>query len=408
MTLNPFLLMAALFVALAALAAVETALISLGLAPAFSGIRWLRVHLLTLGILAETVFGLTPLLVSRRAGCRAPAIRWDIWLTLNAGLLTLLVAIPPINGPLIVGGGALIFAAAVLLINQLRALAPPSDGTDPAGRPFYLLGLGFLLVGIVIGSGLWNGWAEPLRIAVPLEAHIHANVFGFLGLTVAGLLLDLVPTFTGRQPLRPRPTAKLAAIMGSGGLLLVLAPWTGLMPLNVVGILLYLTSTVWLLVTVARPLLGDRHAWTPGVLHLTTGYFWFLAPLFVAPMVLSGIAGETAATIEQTAPQALIFGWAAQVGYALVPGLLGWLLHPGGQPRLGGSWVSLGAAHLGGVAIWASILIAPLQATLYALAYGFWSVALLVTLRQAWSTVTLDERQAQDEDETAVPVRTAV
>lgn len=36
-------------------------------------------------------------------------MRWDIWLTLNAGLLTLLVGIPLVNGALILAGGPLIF-----------------------------------------------------------------------------------------------------------------------------------------------------------------------------------------------------------------------------------------------------------------------------------------------------------
>ena len=48
-----------------------------------------------------------------------PKIRWDIWLTLNLGLLILLVGIPPINAVFITAGGTLIFIAVTLLIVQL-------------------------------------------------------------------------------------------------------------------------------------------------------------------------------------------------------------------------------------------------------------------------------------------------
>ncbi|MFN8521994.1 MAG: hypothetical protein U0821_02695 [Chloroflexota bacterium] len=390
---NPFLLMSVLFMLLAALAAVDTAATSLGLTTAFNGLRWIRVHLITLGILAETVFGLAPMMIAVRSGLPRPGARWDIWLALNGGLVMLFVGIPLVNGVLIAVGGALILGATVLLLGQIRAIGIcPTAG----GRVLYLLGLTFLLVGVTIGTGLWIGWAEPLRIAVPLETHIHANVFGFLAMTMAGLLIDIVPVFTGRRSPESLRVGPMAWLMGCGATLLVIAPWTGIMQLNLVGILLHLSGTIWVLLTVVTMVRGAADGWTAGSLHLVTGYVWFLAPLFVAPLVITGVVGEGAEAIEQSAPQALIFGWAAQISYALGPGLLRWLLLPGEKPRLGGSYVTLIAAHLGGVSIWASILTAPLRAPLYALAYTFWGIALLMILAEAWGILARAGREGRE------------
>src|SRR5512143_2114407 len=121
----PYLLMAALFAGLAALFAADAWLVSWGLMPFFNGLRWLRVHFITLGMLSETLFGFLPILASIRARRPLPALRWDIWLALNAGLLTLLVGIPLVNTALILAGGTLVFLAATLLWMQLRAIGAP-------------------------------------------------------------------------------------------------------------------------------------------------------------------------------------------------------------------------------------------------------------------------------------------
>lgn len=173
--MQPYLLMAVLYLSLGVLAALDASLSSLGIITWFNGLRWLRVHVITLGVMTEAVFGLLPYLVASRAGRPRPAIRWDVWLALNAGLLTLLVGIPLVNGALILAGGTLIFIAALLLIPQLASLRPTSprtpsttDADKPSGRHFYIAGLSYLLLGIIIGSGLWLGWGQALRMWNPI------------------------------------------------------------------------------------------------------------------------------------------------------------------------------------------------------------------------------------------------
>src|SRR5512133_2023417 len=164
--MNPFLITSVVFLLFAGLAALDSALTSFQILPWFNGLRWLRVHLITLGALTEALFGILPVLAAAKyAEAKHARPRWDIWLALTLGLLVLLVGIPLMRYAWIVAGGTLIFAAALLLINSLRGLAPAvSAPGKPAGsgRMFYLAGLAYLLFGIILGSGLWFGWGQAM------------------------------------------------------------------------------------------------------------------------------------------------------------------------------------------------------------------------------------------------------
>lgn len=384
--MSPYFLMAILYLSLAVLAALDASLTSLNLLPWFNGLRWLRVHFITLGALTEVTFGVLPGLVAARAGRPRPSIRWDIWLALNAGLLTLLVGIPLVNSALILGGGTLVFIAAALLLIQLNSLRPERDEPKP-GRKFYLAGLSYLLLGIIVGTGLWLGWGEVLRIAIPIEVHIHANNWGFMSLVFAGLLIDLYPHFAQRPLAWPRSIRPIFWLMTLGALGLVLGPWLKSNWFSVPGLILHLSATIWLLLNVIKPLWGDWQAWTPGMWHLVTAYFWILAPVLVAPLIILGVPGFPGAGIEQNAPQALIYGWVLQFGYALLPYLFARFLLPDQPAKLGGNWFSLITVHLGGVFLWASIFITAYQAPLHGIAYVLWTLSALPIVAELWRIV---------------------
>ncbi|MCC6383360.1 MAG: hypothetical protein IT304_12710, partial [Dehalococcoidia bacterium] len=171
--LNPYFVTALFYLLLAVLAALDSAATSFSILPWFNGLRWLRVHFITLGIVTETIFGVLPILTARRFSRPTPPVRWDIWATLNVGLLVLVAGIPIVNGVLIFSGGTLVFSAVTLLAVHLAQLR--GGQTAGAGLKFYLMGLAYFLLGIIVGTGLWIGWSEPLRIRVPIEVHIHAN-----------------------------------------------------------------------------------------------------------------------------------------------------------------------------------------------------------------------------------------
>ena len=400
---NPYFLVTFLYVMLAVLGALDASLINFEFLPFFAGFRWMRIHFITLGALTEIIFGILPILVAARNGLPRPKIRWDIWLTLNLGLLILLLGIPMINGVLITTGGTLIFSAAVLLMIQLGKLNNSRTETQPSvGRKFYIVGLAYLLLGILVGTGLWQGWSVWLQIKVPLEVHIHANNWGFMSLVFAGLLVDLYPGFTGRSLAWPRSVTPIFWMMTLGALGLVLGPWFQSNLFSVPGLILHLSATIWLLLNVIKPLVGDRKMWTPGMLHLITSYVWILAPVLVAPLIILGVPGFPGAGIEQNAPQALIYGWVLQFGYAIIPLLFRRVFQPESPQRLGGNWFSLIAVHMGGIFLWVGIFLNESQAILHGVAYGLWFASMLPIAYELWGIVRDGISRLQDQESSRV------
>lgn len=401
---NPYFLMTFLYVALAVLGALDASLVNFQLLPTFAGLRWMRVHLITLGAMTEIAFGILPIIAAARFNLPRPKVRWDIWLTLNLGLLVLLFGIPMINGVMITLGGLLIFTAGVLLIIQLSQMRAASTETQPsAGRRFYIVGLLYLLLGVTVGAGLWQGWGTWLQIKVPLEVHIHANNWGFMSLVFAGLLVDLYPGFAGR-PLRwQRSITPIFWMMTFGALGLVLGPWLQSNLFSVPGLILHLTATIWLLLNVIKPLTQDRRLWSAGILHLVTSYVWILAPVLIAPLIILQVPGFPGAGIEQNAPQALIYGWVLQFGYAIIPLLFRRIFTPDSPPKLGGNWFSLISVHLGGVLLWMGIFLHDSQPMLHGAAYALWFASMLPIAYEVWQIVHSGFHHAEERLASAVP-----
>jgi hypothetical protein len=153
----------------------------------------------------------------------------------------------------------------------------------------------------------------------------------------------------------------------------------------------------WLLANVIKPLLGSRQLWTPGVLHLITAYAWILAPVLIAPLIILEVPGFPGAGIEQSAPQALIYGWVLQFGYALIPYLFRRVLLGDPASRLGGNWFSLLTVHAGGILLWAGIFVPNQQGMLHGIAYGLWFASLLPITYEIWRIVQGGVRRTEDQ-----------
>lgn len=369
----PYLFTTLLYVMLALLAAADASLVSLKLVDVFASLRWLRVHFITLGIITQVVFGVLPGLVAGLANKPRPPMKWSIWLALNAGLVALVAGFFGVNQPIILGGGTLIFLAAILLLGQLWQLR---GNHIHASLKFYLTGLLYLLVGIIIGTGLWLNWSPVLYIQVPLEAHIHANSWGFMSLVFAGLLVDFIPLITG-QPLGSGKTLSLifwGMTLGAFGL--VLGPWLGgSLPPTVAGLVLHLAATIGLLVLLIRRLHIGGRLTSAGGWHMVASYLWILAPVLVAPLILLGVL--EGGPIEATAPQALIYGWVLQFGIALIPFIARRLFLKEENPSLGGCWGSFAGVTLGSILVWASIFFLPARGVLYGLGFALYALALI-------------------------------
>ncbi len=374
----PYLLTTLLFTFVALLAAADASLVSVNLISAFPALRWVRVHFVTLGILSQVIFGLLPLLVASLSKKPRSAMRWDIWMTLNVGLVALVSGFSGMNHPMIFTGGTFIFISATLLLIQLWNVR---GGDAPESLKFYITGIFYLLVGIIIGTGLFLNWSTALYIKVPLEAHIHANSWGFMSLVFAGLLVDFVPMITGR----PLSTTKNVSLiywgMTLGAFGLVLGPWLGgSMPPTVSGLILHLSSTIWMVVLMIKAFKQSAKLNSAGAWHLISSYIWIIAPIGMAPFIMLGVV--EGAPIEQTAPQALIYGWVLQFGIALIPYIARRFFLKDENPQLGGSWISLASATAGSLFVWASIFIVPARGVLYGIGFALFAIALIHPLKE--------------------------
>ena len=374
----PYLLTTLIFTFVALLSAADASLVSINLVSAFPALRWVRVHFITLGILSQVIFGFLPLLVASLSKKPRPSMRWDIWLTLNVGFVTLVAGFGGMNHPMIFAGGTLIFISATLLLIQLWNVR---GGDAPESLKFYITGMFYLLVGIIIGTGLYLNWSAALYIKVPLEAHIHANSWGFMSLVFAGLLVDFVPMITGR----PLSTIKNVSLiywgMTLGAFGLVLGPWLGgSLPPTVSGLILHISSTIWLVVLMIRAFKESGRLNNAGAWHLVSSYTWIIAPIAMAPFILLGIF--EAGPIESTAPQALIYGWVLQFGIALIPYIARRFFLKKENPQLGGGWLSLTTATAGSLFVWASIFIVPARGVLYGIGFALYAIALIHPLKE--------------------------
>jgi len=384
----PYFIMAILYLSMAFLTALDMSLVGLEILPWFNGMVWLRVHFITLGTLTQVIFAVTPVLTALVYRLPRPRFHWEIWLSLNLGILVLLVGIPPVNRTLILAGGMLIFVATALLIRQLLRLRPQNQprtaAQSDAGRKFFIAGLGYFLLGIIVGTGLWIGWSETLIISGPKEVHIHANNFGLMSLVFAGLIVRLYPVWAKRPLANPKSVTYIFWLMTLGAFGLIFGPWFDKTYLLVPGLILYLAATILLLFNVIKPLWGDRQAWTLGLWHVVLSYFWLMAPILVSPLVLFNVARIPASTIEGYAPQALIYGWLLQFGLAVVPFFFMRLFSAGEPARLGGTRFTLLAVNLGSAFLWISIFFQPIRETVYAIGYLLWALAMLPVLVDLW------------------------
>ena len=384
--MSPYLITSLLFLSVGILAAVDSSLTHLQLLPWFNGLRWLRVHLITLGVVSQTVFGIAPILAARRAGLPQPATRLDIWLTLTSGTLVLIAGIPLVNQGLILAGGTLVFAATVMLLHQLWDLRGHGEAAQHLSRRFYIAGAAFFLLGIIVGTGLWLGWNTVLRMAAPIEVHIHANSWGFLSLVFAGILIDQYPRFADRDVAWPGSIKWIYWLMLVGAVALVMGPWLAMTAITAPGMIMYLVGTIWLLLNFWLPLKRGGVKWTPGLVHIFAAYLWIIAPLLFAPFIILGVENFPVDAVEGNAPQALIYGWALQLSFALFPFLYARYAAGSETAKLGGTWFSVVAVNVGSLLLFTGIFMEPQRAMLHGAAYLAWAAAMVPILVDLWRT----------------------
>ena len=392
----PYFLMVFLYLSLAGLAALDASLVNFQLLPTLPNLRWLVVHLVVLGALTELIFGSLPWLAAAGSRRPLPQFRWQTWLLLNSGIVILLLGVIVMNFLLITTGGTVIFLAVLQLARQIVQLRSNQDPIQ-AGRPglgpvpgvgeklmasaslkFYLAGLGYLLTGILVGTGLWQGWSVPLQIAIPKEVHVHANLWGFAALVFAGLLIDLSPSLSRQKFDRPQWTGGIFWLMTLGALGLVLGPWLDIDLLQVVGLVLHTVGSLLLLVGIFWPIRQKWRSWSTGTWHVLIAYVWFFLAVVVAPLVV--VQMSVGNEVAGNGGPILIFGWILQFSYAVIPFLLRKTLQPDLPQSMGGTWLSLVTLNAGSLIYWASLFIPVSQGPIRGAAFLLWVVSLLPVL----------------------------
>ncbi|MFA1542840.1 multicopper oxidase domain-containing protein [Actinomadura monticuli] len=345
--------------------------------------QWLLIHVFLLGAATNAIVTWTDHYATALLRLPAPPAWWRAarLAALNAGVAAVLRGATN-------GHPGLATAGAVLVVGTVGAhvavLIVRSRGALP-GRfrhlvPWYACSGLALVAGGTLGGWMASGRA-PAMWHLRLEAaHIHANLFGWVGLAALGTLFTLWPAV-----LRTRITDGTAAIarvslrlavpglaVAVGGLV-ANARWAAL-----AGLLLYAAGAALSLVPFARAC-RRRRPRTPAAWTLAAGTGWFLVALAadlavvatrppaevaqgvepLMPFILAGFVGQTLlGALTFLLPAMPDRGWTLRLGMTNVAVPLLALPVPGWLTRTG--WVLLLLALAAFVAPAAFAVVRPL------------------------------------------------
>ena len=365
---DPFFRMAGLYLTVGLLAVVGTVAVDLGVLDPLARLRWVTIHLVTIGGMTQALFGALPALVGSAVGredaAAGPASsRWGQWLALNVGYLLVLFGMVTGATLVTVTGATLVLVALALLVATVWRLTRGATGT--LGRA-YGVAPWFLVVGILAAFGMLLGLHGPGGYFGSLEAHVHANVWGFLGIVVAATLLQFAPALAGsdsRHSVRPRRRRVAVAGLTLGAAGLVAGPWLAVHALTIAGLLTYVVGTAALLATLVGTVRHGERTSSTRIAHVVGAYAWLLAPVPFAPVVLLAPGLLPAAAIERAAIHGLVFGWMLQLATAMLPAVVaafdgrdGDLADRVASTDYAPSWVGVAAANLGVLALWLAAL----------------------------------------------------
>ncbi|MEP7054818.1 MAG: cupredoxin domain-containing protein [Actinomycetota bacterium] len=175
---------------------VAAALAALLLYDALRVPRWLIVHLLMLGAITNAIVTWSEHFAVALLRAPAPSRRWSAvrLAALNIAVVAILIGVT-VAVPALAVAGAVLLAAIVtahgisLAVIARRALMGRFAGTVR----FYLAAGVSLLVGITFGTLMVRGDFAASHAQLH-AAHVHANVFGWVALSVLGTLFTLWPT----------------------------------------------------------------------------------------------------------------------------------------------------------------------------------------------------------------------
>ncbi len=294
--------------------------------------RWLLIHLLLLGAVTNAIFvwssHFTETLLRSPSGKGVQRWLAPRLVVLNAGAITVIVGVVW-TGWVVVLAGAILVAVAVLwhgiafTVAMHRAL-PSRFG---ATVRYYIAATVMLLVGVTFGVLLAHGISGGLVWRLGL-AHATANVFGWVGLTIAGTLVTLWPTMLRTRVVEgvERASKRALVVLLVALVVMIVAILLGWRYVAAVGVLGYLAG----IVVLARPMVAEARQKPPAgyaTWSVAAGGVWLVGSLVALTVILASSSWPAVSSAVNTLVGPLAAGFVAQVLFGalsyLVPMALG-------------------------------------------------------------------------------------
>jgi nitrite reductase (NO-forming) len=295
--------------------------------------RWLMVHLLLLGAVGNAIliwswhFAAALLKLPDDDMHRGRGLRLAL---LNAGVVAVVAGMVADLWPLTLAGGTAVVVAAVWhavgLLRRMRRALPSRFG---ATVRYYVAAGGILPIGVTLGVVMARGDLGDGAQARFVVAHAVLNLLGWVGLTVLGTLVTLLPTMLrtrmteGSEVMARRalPGLVVAVAVAAGGAL------AGSLAVAALGVLGYVAGVV----AVCVPHLQEVRRKPPtgfATASVIAGLLWLvLSLLALAVGLVTAESWEEAAERAGWLTAPLLVGFAAQVLLGaltyLVPVVLG-------------------------------------------------------------------------------------
>ncbi|WP_162941460.1 hypothetical protein [Desertimonas flava] len=336
---------------------VTAAFAAAGVVTAITGVGrdwWLPLHLFVAGGLLSAISAVTQMLAvtwSAAAAPRATVVATQRWL-LAAGTIGLVTGRETDRTWMFTAGGvavvgAMLGLAAILLGIRRAAVTPRFAPAIEAYVAAVVAGAAGMTIGIFLGAGRGGSKFVELR-----DVHLTLNLFGLVGLVVAGTLPFFAATQV-RTKMSPYATPNVmrttsAVLTAATGITAVghLTARPGIAAAGLSAYALGLLAVGAILPIYAR----SRLSWAgPRLLQLTAGLVWWAA-------MTVGLAVTTLREASDRAVlQTLVIGGFAQILIASLA-YLGPVLRGGGHRQLTAgftitrSWVSLAAGNAAALA----------------------------------------------------------
>jgi nitrite reductase (NO-forming) len=315
---------------------------------------WLPLHLFVVGALLSAISAATQMLAVTWSASPAPsrrvaaAQRW----ALAAGTVALAFGRETDRTWLFFAGGATVVVAmlalAVILI-RIRQQAV-TDRFAPAIEA-YVAAVSAGAVGMSLGIALGSGWAGA-RAAELRGTHLVLNVFGLIGLVIAGTLPYFAATQTrSKMSRRATPTAVRITMLGLSAATAVAATgeMLGTRALVAGALIAYALGLLALIPLLPVPDRARLRWAGPRVAQLLAGIGWW------ASMTIALAVVTIRATNDRQVVLALVVGGFGQILVASLA-YLGPVLRGGGHRQLAAgfaitrSWISLAAGNVAALA----------------------------------------------------------